>query len=134
MQLSVRRFTPADHPILSKWWSDWNFPIILLPQLPQFGLIISNENADICAGFCYRTDSAYALVEYFVSNKQFKDRKIKKTAFDRLFTELEEYARKCGHLILSTNIHSKERSFQKRLKDNAFFQGDTNMINFLKKI
>lgn len=134
MQLSVRRFSAQDHAILAKWWTDWKFPVMPLELLPQFGVIISEGKIDICAGFCYRTDSAYAIAELFVRNKDYRNKEIISAAFKSLFKEINDYAKSYGHKILKTDINAKELSFLKKLDEDGFIQGDKNMINLLKRV
>jgi len=134
MELSARRFNEKDHSILAQWWTDWNFPVVPLHLLPAFGVIVSSGKNDVCAGFCYRTDSSYALTEYVVCSKNFRDKKIKEVAFEKLFDDLGAYAKAFGHGVLLTYVNSKEKSFLKRLQNNKYVVGDNDMIGLIKII
>jgi len=134
MQLQVRQFTEDDHAILAKWWKDWNFPVITLEMLPQFGVIVSDGDDDICAAFCYLTDSTYALFEWCVSNKEYRNKKRKDRAFQALFKSIEDYAKVNDRRILNSYVSNKELCFHKRFEGAGYEKGDINMINYLKII
>lgn len=136
MQLSVRRFDKEDHKILTKWWEDWDFPVITLEMLPFYGSIVSDleTGQDICAAFCYLTDSTYALFEWCVCNKDYRNKGRKNSAFQVLFEDIEQYAKSQGRRVLNSYVSNRELCFHRRFENAGYKKGDINMINYYKII
>ena len=75
--MNTRRLTKNDWYTLSKWWADWpkwktpsrNF----LPDNGTGGLIVEKNNKPIVAGFIYLTNSRVALLEWIISNPNYRE-------------------------------------------------------------
>ena len=51
---------------IKSWWESWNFPTIPLVSLPDFGIMISNEEKNICNAWLYETNSNILLLEWIM--------------------------------------------------------------------
>jgi SAM-dependent MidA family methyltransferase len=83
MNFKARLITESDYDnILKVWWKDWRWqapPKDFLP-LDFNGIIVSNEDFDICACFIYNTNSQVSWLEFIISNFDVKDRELRKAA------------------------------------------------------
>lgn len=78
MELNIRRLDNEDYSTLVKWWDAW--PEWQAPPktfLPDTGFIVEKNNIGIVAGYVYMTNSKAALLEWIVSNPEYRksDRK-----------------------------------------------------------
>lgn len=78
MELNIRRLNNEDYSTLVKWWDAW--PEWQAPPktfLPDTGFIVEKNNIGIVAGYVYMTNSKAALLEWIVSNPEYRksDRK-----------------------------------------------------------
>ena len=74
MKLNIRRLTSEDYSTLVKWWDawpEWQAP----PQtfLPDTGFIVEKNNIGIVAGYVYITNSKAALLEWVISNPEYRE-------------------------------------------------------------
>jgi len=74
MKLNIRRLTSEDYSTLVKWWDawpEWQAP----PQtfLPDTGFIVEKNNIGIVAGYVYITNSKAALLEWIISNPEYRE-------------------------------------------------------------
>lgn len=74
MELNIRRLTSEDYSTLVKWWDawpEWQAP----PQtfLPDTGFIVEKNNIGIVAGYVYITNSKAALLEWIISNPEYRE-------------------------------------------------------------
>ena len=74
MELNIRRLNDEDYSTLVKvWdaWPKWTAP----PQtfLPDTGFIVEKNNIGIVAGYVYMTNSKAALLEWIVSNPEYRE-------------------------------------------------------------
>ena len=80
MKFNARKLTEQDYKMLVSWWKWWRWSppaITLLPDNGTGGLIIEKNNEPIVAGFLYFTNSEMVLLEWIISNPEYrqKDRK-----------------------------------------------------------
>jgi len=81
MKLNIRKLTDNDWETLCCWWEQWpnwqNPPKSFLPDNGTGGLMVEKDNQPIVAGFLYFTNSDAVLLEWIVSNPdyRYKDRK-----------------------------------------------------------
>lgn len=75
--MNIRRLTEDDWTTLVEWWSawpKWKSPTKeLLPDQGKGGLIVEKENKPIVAGFIYLTNSKTALLEWIVSDPNYRE-------------------------------------------------------------
>ena len=118
MKLNIRKITENDWDTLVSWqdaWPEWvNPPKGFLPDNGTGGLIIEKNNKPIVAGFLYFTNSEAVLLEWIVSDPNYKE-KDRKNAIEMLIKGAEIFCKNNGknymfsigrnkHLI---NIHKK---------------------------
>lgn len=109
MELDIRLTNTSDYPELCdwwKWWPGWSAPpsIELLDNL-KYGIMISLNNQNICAGFIYFTNArAFCLLEYVISSYIIKDREIRKEAKTLLLCSLIEMANKQGVKTIFSSV------------------------------
>ena len=76
MKFNIRKLTENDWDTLVSWWEawpKWNTPAQdFLPDNATSGLMIEKNNIPIVAGFLYFTNSSAVLLEWIVSNPDYK--------------------------------------------------------------
>ena len=73
MELNIRRLNDEDYSVLVTWWEKWGWPILPKTFLPNTGFIVEKNNMGIVAGYVYMTNSKAALLEWIVSNPEYKE-------------------------------------------------------------
>ena len=74
MELNIRRLNNEDYSTLVKWWDAW--PKWQAPPkdfLPDTGFIVEKNNIGIVAGYVYMTNSKAALLEWVISNPEYRE-------------------------------------------------------------
>jgi len=74
MELNIRRLNGEDYSTLVKWWDAW--PKWQAPPkdfLPDTGFIVEKNNIGIVAGYVYMTNSKAALLEWIISNPEYRE-------------------------------------------------------------
>ena len=74
MELNIRRLNDEDYSALVKWWDTW--PQWQAPPkdfLPDTGFIVEKNNIGIVAGYVYMTNSKAALLEWIISNPEYRE-------------------------------------------------------------
>lgn len=99
MKLEVRKLEETDWETLVKWWDSWpkwvNPPKSFLPDNGTGGLMVYKENTPIVAGFLYFTNSDGVLLEWIVSNPEYREQDRKK-ALEILISTAEETCKLAG--------------------------------------
>jgi hypothetical protein len=77
MELKARQLKDSDWETLTAWWDswpDWVSPSKdFLPDNGTGGLIIQKNNKPIVAGFLYFTNSKSVLLEWIISDPNYKE-------------------------------------------------------------
>tara|TARA_R110000764_G_scaffold182547_1_gene268332 strand:+ start:462 stop:869 length:408 start_codon:yes stop_codon:yes gene_type:complete len=77
MKLNIRMLKDSDWDTLVKWWAAWpewqTPPKEFLPDNGRGGFIVEKENQPIVAGFLYTTNSKAALLEWIISDPEYRD-------------------------------------------------------------
>tara|TARA_R100000900_G_scaffold95573_1_gene74118 strand:+ start:96 stop:497 length:402 start_codon:yes stop_codon:yes gene_type:complete len=86
--MKLRKLTESDYETLDKWWKAWNWPSIekdFLPDNGTGGFVLEKEETMIVAGFVYITNSKAVLLEWIISNPNYRedDRDMAITSFIR---------------------------------------------------
>jgi len=128
-KLQLRFTTKKDYPSLSDWWDWWRWkeakPSIELLDNLKFGMMVSNETQDICAGFIYFTNaSAFCLMEYIISNPAIKDRELRRSALIFLICSLQEFAKKNKVKVIFSSV--KNPNLIKTYQECGFMVGSNN--------
>ena len=118
MKFNIRKLTENDWDTLVAWWKAWptwtNPPKDFLPDNGTGGLMVEKNNLPIVAGFLYFTNSAAVLLEWIISNPEYKE-KDKKKAIETLVESAEifcknnnkKYMFSIGRNKSLINIHKK---------------------------
>jgi hypothetical protein len=131
--MEVRFLNEGDYDVLSSWWKDWRWtppPRDFLPQDGTGGLMVSKDGIDICAGFIYFTNSKTAIIEFIVSNFQYKN-KDRKEAIEFLINTLTEVAKEtngCKYIYTSLKNQNLLNSFSAC----DYHEGSTGCIEMIK--
>ena len=131
--MEVRFLKENDYDTLSKWWKDWRWtppPADMLPQNGTGGVMVYKEDAEICAGFVYFTNSKTAWIEFIVSNFQYKD-KDRHEAIEMLINVLTKIVQDMGeYKYIYTSLKSK--SLIDRYANCGYQLGSTNCNEMIK--
>ncbi len=77
MKFNIRKLKESDWDTLVKWWDSWPEqmapPKTFLPENDTGGLIVEKDKQPIVAGFLYFTNSQAVLLEWIVSNPEYRD-------------------------------------------------------------
>lgn len=99
MKLEIRKLEETDWDTLVSWWDKWpkwvNPPKSFLPDNGTGGLMVYKENTLIVAGFLYFTNSDGVLLEWIVSNPEYREQD-RKEALEILISTAEETCRLAG--------------------------------------
>lgn len=125
--------TDTETQMLIKWWNDWKFPV---PHgfLSTRILIISKDDQDICAASLIATDTKIAWLDWFISDKQIKNRKLRKEALNFLIIKSQSLAGYLGFTALVSCISEKKNPSLNKILTNNDFVKDKTITMFHKKI
>ena len=75
MKFNVRNLTENDYETLVEWW-DWWPGWVAPPKtfLPETGLMVTKNDINVAACYYYLTNSKAALIEWVISNPQYRDK------------------------------------------------------------
>ena len=109
-KLITRVLNENDWDTLCKWWDAWpkwvNPPKSFLPDNGTGGLMVEKNNKPIMAGFLYFTNSDVVLLEWIVSDPEYRE-KDRKQALELLITAAEGV---CKNLDKKYNVREKINS------------------------
>jgi len=99
MELTTRKLQETDWDTLVSWWSNWKGwqhpPKDFLPDNGTGGVIVYSNDVPVVAGFIYFTNSKGALLEWIVSNPEYKERN-RKEAIELLINTAEKVCKDQG--------------------------------------
>ena len=100
MELNIRRLEESDWDTLVYWWDTWPEwvapPKDFLPDNGKGGFMVEKNDIPIVAGFLYTTNSKGVLLEWIISNPDYKD-KDRNDAVELLINGAENVSRKLGY-------------------------------------
>ena len=136
MEFNIRKLNSTDYDnILVGWWKDWGWEPPakdFLPEDGEGGLIVLDKGIPVCAGFIYITNSKVAWVNWVISDKSFKKKKIRNKAIEVLLENLVLMAIKNKNFyVFASNNNS---SLIKRFINIGFIKGCTNSTEIIFKI
>lgn len=119
MKLNIRRITDKDINTIKEWWSlwpDWKpLPNDFLPDDGLGGLIVEKDNNLIVAGFIYLTNAKVALLEWIISNPNYRDND-RDNAIELLITGAENIVKSMGYKYMFSIVqHEKLIEKQEKL-------------------
>ena len=97
-ELNFRPLKEEDYETICKWWKEWNWPVIpkeMLPDKGKSGFIVEKNNIPIVSAFLYLTNSTGALLEWIVSNPEYREDD-RKEAIELLITNAETVCKNMG--------------------------------------
>jgi hypothetical protein len=97
-ELVFRPLKEEDYEIICKWWKWWRWPVIpkeMLPDKGKSGFIVEKNNIPIVSAFLYLTNSTGALLEWIVSNPEYREDD-RKEAIELLITNAEVVCKNMG--------------------------------------
>ena len=118
--MKLRTLTEQDWDTLCNWWEAWpkwvNPPKSFLPDNGKGGFMVEKEGKPICAGFIYLTNSDAVLLEWIVSDPEYREDD-RKDALELLITGAEAACKELGKKYMFTigrnknliNTHKKLR-------------------------
>jgi hypothetical protein len=118
--MKLRTLTEQDWDTLCNWWEAWpewvNPPKSFLPDNGKGGFMVEKEGKPICAGFIYLTNSDAVLLEWIVSDPEYREDD-RKDALELLITGAEAACKEIGKKYMFTigrnknliNTHKKLR-------------------------
>ena len=102
MKLNIRRIEDQDYSTLKKWWDAW--PEWQAPPktfLPDTGFIVEKNDISIVAGYIYMTNSKAALLEWVISNPDYRESD-RKDAIELLIQAVERVLKDQGIIHVFT--------------------------------
>ena len=109
-ELVFRPLKEEDYETICKWWKWWRWPVLpktALPDNGKGGFMVEKNNIPIVSGFLYISNSEMAMLEWVVSNPEYRE-KDRKEAIELLINCVELNCSAMGfkHLItLGRNKH-----------------------------
>ena len=108
-KLFSRKLRASD--TLVKWWNswpDWTAPAKdFLPDNGTGGLMVEKDGEPIVAGFIYETNSSSVLLEWIVSDPEYRDND-RSQAVELLIIEAEKLTKSLGYNYMFTIGRSKQ--------------------------
>jgi len=100
MKLNIRKIQHDDWDTLVSWWLEWRYwkvapPKDFLPDNGTGGFMVEKNGIPIVSGFLYFTNSQGVLLEWIVSNPNYRDND-RKDAIILLIDTAEEFIKKQG--------------------------------------
>jgi len=136
MKFNVRVLSETDYDdVLVGWWKDWKWTPPVKDFLPldgRGGIMVEWDGIPVCAGFIIQTNSKVAMVEWVVSNKDFKEKAIRKDAMNLLIQTLTDVAKETGNTYTYTIL--KNPSLTNIYKNNGYLGHEQNITEMIKKI
>jgi len=97
--MKLRTLTEQDWDTLCNWWEAWpkwvNPPKSFLPDNGKGGFMVEKDGKPICAGFIYLTNSDAVLLEWIVSDPEYRESD-RKDALELLITGAEAACKEIG--------------------------------------
>ena len=97
-ELVFRPLKEEDYETICRWWKWWRWPVLpreMLPDKGKSGFIVEKNNVPIVSAFLYLTNSTGALLEWVVSNPEYREDD-RKEAIELLITNAENVCKRMG--------------------------------------
>lgn len=134
MEFNIRQLEYQDYNTLVEWWSDWGLDSPdrdFLPEDGIGGLIITDGDIPVCAGFIYNTNSKVAWIDWIVSNKQYRVKGKRKEAILLLIDSLTNICKNTAHKYIFSN--NNNRFLVDYFVENGYIVGCKNSVELIKK-
>lgn len=133
-KLTFRPLKEEDYEILCDWWKWWKFVPIAKESLPDNGtggFMVKHGDTNVCAGFIYKTNSNFCLVEWVISNYNVRDRVVRDKAIKLLINELTNEGKRLGFKVAFTWLINENL---KAKMESCGFVKTSQPIEMIKKI
>lgn len=128
--ITIGAFTPADYPMVAKWWKAHGWPVLPLEALPEGGGVIAYEGTTpLCAAWLYKTNSSISWMEWFISNPD-APKRCRSLGLDAVIAELDTRAKAQGFKIIHTSM--RHPGLIRRMKSHGFIVVDEGMTNLAR--
>jgi hypothetical protein len=125
--MEVRKYQPSDYFELCTWWELQKWPSMGQDHLPENGFIVEG----IAAGFLYKTDSKFALMEFIIANPK-TEKETRAQALDLVIDSLLNLAKELDFKsVFSSITHPK---LLQRYQQHGFVVTDENMTNLVRSL
>ena len=107
--LNFRALNENDYKTIKEWWKWWKWSVIPKDSLPdngKGGFMVEKNNQSIVCGFLYITNSKVALLEWVVSNPEYKE-KDRGEAIELLIDRIEEVCKSLNYKYIFTMGRNK---------------------------
>jgi len=97
-KLTFRTLKEEDYETICAWWKWWRWTVLpksALPDNGKCGFMVEKNNKPIVSGFLYLTNSTGALLEWIVSNPDYREDD-RKDAIELLINEAEKFCKGMG--------------------------------------
>ena len=97
-ELIFRPLKEEDYGVICSWWKWWRWPVLPKTALPhggKGGFMVEKNGKPIVSTFLYLTNSSIALLEWIVSNPNYKESD-RKDAIELLINESEKFCKTMG--------------------------------------
>ena len=103
--MNTRQLKEEDWDTLQKWWSAWpewkSPPREFLPDNGTGGIMVEKNGRPIIAGFMYLTNSKGVLLEYIVSDPEYREND-RDSAIELLLKTAEQFVKNIGCKFMFT--------------------------------
>tara|TARA_R100000656_G_scaffold20193_1_gene18214 strand:+ start:219 stop:629 length:411 start_codon:yes stop_codon:yes gene_type:complete len=110
MELNIRRLEDSDWDTLVSWWDAWPdwvaLPRDFLPDNGKGGFMVEKNNIPIVAGFLYTTNSKVVLLEWIISNPDYKEID-RQNAIELLINGAENVSKASGYKYMFSIVRNK---------------------------
>lgn len=117
-ELIFRPLNEGDYETICKWWKWWRWPVLpkkALPNDAKGGFMVEKNGEPIVSAFLYLTNSTVALLEWIVSNPEYKEND-RKEAIELLINDTEKFCKGIGiSLIFSIGRNKNLMKTHKKL-------------------
>ena len=135
MELTIQRLTESDYDnILVGWWEDWDF----VPPQRDFladngtgGMIVYDGETPVCAGFLYVTNSKVAIIDWIISNKNYRVKGKRKEAILLLIASLTSICKNASYKYVFSN--NNNRFLINYFIESGYIVGCKNSVELIKK-
>lgn len=134
MKFNIRQLEYQDYNTLVGWWEDWGLDSPdkdFLPEDGIGGLIITDGDIPVCAGFIYNTNSKVAWIDWIVSNKQYRVKGKRKEAILLLIDSLTNICKSTSHKYIFSN--NNNRFLIDYFVESGYIVGCKNSVELIKK-
>ncbi len=108
-KLIFRTLKEEDYETICAWWKRWGWTILpktALPDNAKSGFMVEKNGEPIVSAFLYLTNSTGALLEWIVSNPEYRQGD-RKDAIELLINESEKFCKNMGITFIFSIGRSK---------------------------